>query len=1618
MRAISIPQRAPLPRTLVVALALVFGPIVPAWALPDGEQVVAGGVSVARPDGNNMLIQQSTDKAIVNWNGFSIGAAERVRIQQPGASSVILNRVTGASRSDINGTLSANGKVFLVNPNGVVFGETAAVNVGSLVASTLDVSNADFLAGRHHFKATGAGPAKAVRNAGRISAADRGTVALMGGTVRNDGSVTARLGTVAMGAGDEMTLDLAGDGLSKLTVSRGALEALVDSGGAVMADGGQIVLSARAVGELAGKVVNQTGVLRARTLVERGGRIVLDGGDTGMTQVAGTIDASAPQVGQRGGDVQVLGHHVALVGTASVDASGQSGGGTVLVGGDYQGRNPAVRNAKATYVGAGTKLRADAVDQGDGGKVVAWSDAATRAHGSISARGGARGGNGGLIETSGAFLDVSGARVSAGAVAGRPGEWLLDPTDIQIVSGEGGETNNVSGSPVFAALDSPAIVVDADISAALNAGTSVVVRTGDANAEGESGDLTMASQASIQYGGAGRVSLTLAAHRDIRLQGGAQIVADGAGALDLDLNAGLTPVTGAGSIHLDSVSISTNGGNLRMYGQSDPTGGWARGRSDGEVRVNAVQITDSTIRTGGGSISIRGDGIEEADGVVIADIDLGSVIESTAGGIHIVGRGGHGIDGIDGEVIGSPLSGESGFSGISASWGGDGIAVFNSVIRAASGAVTLEGQGGDGGRGGEGQGGAAGSDGGPEGLAGGAGGAGGQGGDGGGGGHGVVLFDAEVAAANGVLRIVAAGGSGGRGGSGGSGGAGGTGFSGFVDGGPGGAGGQGGDGGNAGRAAAGLITLESEGGEDGSMLSGRLGLSLEAAAGHAGSVGAGGAGGRGGDGGNADTGNDGTGGIGGNGGGGGDAGTIPSGYGGLYASAALVAAALDGVLSVRGEGGFGGGGAAGGTGGAAGLGGRDFNGGAVASGTAGSAGSATANAFGADGAALSGTVFRGSTVNVIGVAATTGAPSAQRVGANGLLSAGLVIEATGAVDLRGLGGVGRGVHLSSDDSVTSGTGTLRITGVTRSSALEGLLLESASIGGADQTGDIVLGASNADIQLAPGNVDGADSITLAGSVIRTTGTVALAPAGLSADATQVMRRDDADIRVGTAIERGFELGVADLQAIDPSTHGVAIGSVTHVGRISVDDAQLPAFNLSLQNEGAGSEGMDLLNGMAMPGRRLALATAGPITVGGPIAADELFIRGTAAHAVSLTDPANAVNRLAVDPPAAFSFVNSGPLVIGAVERSSLNTTTGVLELIVEAESSSQGDFLVQTLSGGLTLTQTVRTLDPGSNITLVSAGNFRNVGGGLVAGAGGRWRVWADTWVGEQRGGLTPSGTSPNFYGCSYDSGVCAGSANLPAEGNRFLYADRPTLTVIADDKSRIYGALNPAFTFTGSGLLDGDTVEDALSGTLGSAATPRSPVGQYAIDNTAGGLVSPVGYLITVLPGTLTIERARLLYVANPATRPVGAANPPFSGTVTGFVLGDTLETATDGTLVFSTGAGANAPPGRYAIDGSGLSAANYYFEQAPGNATALAVTPVNTGNEENSILRPIDESSYIYDRNFGLPPMCFATGPLSSALRTQGGDLLALEWSRVRSRPNLSNCVEVDERNACADF
>ncbi len=224
--------------------AAVFAPLT-GNAAPAGGTVVAGNATITSSSGGT-TINQSSQNAALNWQSFNIGVGESVRFVQPNAQSVALNRVLGSDPSSILGTLAANGKVFLVNPNGVLFGTGSRVSVGGLVASTRDISVRDFVAGRYNFVGAGNG---SVVNEGSINA-DGGYVALLGATVSNRGVISARLGTVALAAGNAITLDVAGDGLLNVSVDAGAVSALAENGGIIRADGGQVLLSARSASSL------------------------------------------------------------------------------------------------------------------------------------------------------------------------------------------------------------------------------------------------------------------------------------------------------------------------------------------------------------------------------------------------------------------------------------------------------------------------------------------------------------------------------------------------------------------------------------------------------------------------------------------------------------------------------------------------------------------------------------------------------------------------------------------------------------------------------------------------------------------------------------------------------------------------------------------------------------------------------------------------------------------------------------------------------------------------------------------------------------------------------------------------------------------------------------------------------------------------------------------------------------------------------------------------------------------------------------------------------------------------------------------------------------------------
>ncbi|SMC96269.1 beta strand repeat-containing protein [Sporomusa malonica] len=418
----------------VAAAAIFLSAVNVGWANPTGGTVTSGAAAITT-NGSTMTVNQSTNKAIINWQSFSIAGGETVNFVQPGATSVALNRVIGNSASNIYGTLSANGRVFLINPSGILFAPGAQVNVSGLVASTLNIADSDFLSGNYTFsKAANAG---SVVNQGTLTAADH--VVLLGPQVKNEGVIAARV--TALAAGSKVGLDFNGDKLLNVTVDTGALGGSAVNTGSIRADGGLVIMSAGTKDALLNTVVNNRGVIRAQSVNNVNGVIRLEGG---TVTNSGALDASGKAAGQTGGTVKVLGDTVTLASGSSIDVAGDAGGGTALIGGAYQGGSSEYA-ATNTAVAAGATIIADAITSGNGGQVVVWANDTTNFAGTITAKGGSASGNGGSVETSGKqkLTIADTANVNTLASKGIGGKWLLDPADFTIAASGGDITGTL-----------------------------------------------------------------------------------------------------------------------------------------------------------------------------------------------------------------------------------------------------------------------------------------------------------------------------------------------------------------------------------------------------------------------------------------------------------------------------------------------------------------------------------------------------------------------------------------------------------------------------------------------------------------------------------------------------------------------------------------------------------------------------------------------------------------------------------------------------------------------------------------------------------------------------------------------------------------------------------------------------------------------------------------------------------------------------------------------------------------------------------------------------------------------------------------------------------------------
>ncbi|MCA3586305.1 MAG: filamentous hemagglutinin N-terminal domain-containing protein [Methylocystis sp.] len=549
-----------------------------AQTLPTGGSVAAGQVAIGAPNAGRMAITQGSQNAIVNWQGFSIGQGGRVDITQPNSSAAMLNRVTGQAPSTIAGQLNANGQVFLVNPNGIAITNSGVVNTGSFVASTLGISDGDFLAGRLRFQ--GNGTSAAVSNAGSIQAAPGGYAALLGGRVDNSGTISVPLGRIGLGAGERVTLDLSGDGFLQVAVPSavGGDQALVSNSGRLSAPGGRVEMAAATAQAAARHAINMSGVVEANAVSGQAGSITFSGGPGGTVTVSGRVNASSAT--GRGGNVTVTGANIALRG-AQVDASGATGGGRVRIGGDRLGQGDLPR-AQRVSVDNASVIRADATTRGDGGDIVLWSEGRTDFAGSISARGGAEGGRGGEAEVSSrGVLNYTGW-TDLRAPLGAWGTLLLDPYNITI-------SNGTQTNPGFTATTEDSVINAGTLITALG-GANVVVFTGTAGTQ--AGNITL--EVPLSWSSAG--NLTLQAAGGIALNGAVTAAAGG-----LTLQAGssstisATEAISVGRFELLSGNWVQNTATLPSFAATDfriPGGSFLRAAGGAGTTASPYLLTD------------------------------------------------------------------------------------------------------------------------------------------------------------------------------------------------------------------------------------------------------------------------------------------------------------------------------------------------------------------------------------------------------------------------------------------------------------------------------------------------------------------------------------------------------------------------------------------------------------------------------------------------------------------------------------------------------------------------------------------------------------------------------------------------------------------------------------------------------------------------------------------------------------------------------------------------------------------------------------------------------------------------------------------------------------------
>jgi filamentous hemagglutinin family protein len=559
---------------ILCAIAPIAAALAPtAGAAVQLSGVASGSASISQKESVTTI--KTSNDAILNFSQFNIAAGSTVDFLQPSVASRVLDRVSSATPSLINGSLISNGTIYLINPAGVIFGAGATVDVNRFYVAGSHMSNQDFLGNVDHFS----GVSGRVSNSGQIHA---NQVYLVGSQVINQGSIVSPGGVVAMVSGSDVIVSEPGSHVMATVVP--VVSATGAAGGSQQPD---LRISALAAGDAYSLAIRHTGSIQAGTVLINGG--------SGQVQISGSIDASSQIAGGKGGNVSITGGEVDLV-SAIIDASGPAGGGEVLIGGGpHGGGDPA--HATVVSLDSGSTIDADATNDGHGGTIVLWADSTTSSSGVLSARGGPIGGDGGYIETSGPSLEIN-SSPDASAPHGKAGSWVLDPATVEIVLSGGDGTDTVNASAIETSLDG---------------GTNVTLTA--------TGTLMQDSNAPIVVNSTAASSLILQAGGDMTLSGGISTMAGSSPlTVELDQTSGASNAVVINSTININGPLSVVGGNVSLLagnsltadgvtiGSGIPNGGTT------PVATGSV-ILSGPVNTEGGAFTVTGTSFQNAAAV-------------------------------------------------------------------------------------------------------------------------------------------------------------------------------------------------------------------------------------------------------------------------------------------------------------------------------------------------------------------------------------------------------------------------------------------------------------------------------------------------------------------------------------------------------------------------------------------------------------------------------------------------------------------------------------------------------------------------------------------------------------------------------------------------------------------------------------------------------------------------------------------------------------------------------------------------------------------------------------------------------------------------------------------